>query len=419
MKKLFVGIILFLFFSSYGFGQGATCPAADPFCTGSTYTFPNNTGIGSAGGGNNYDCLSTTPNPAWYYMEVATAGNINIGISQQTNSGAAIDVDFILYGPYDDLPQALSYCGNHGNATTAADPNQIVDCSYDPSPTETAVIPNAQVGDVYILLLTNYADQAGTIQFSQTGGTGATNCSIVNPCVISALTASPGICNPATNTYAVSGSITFNDAPTTGTLTVTDCHGNNQVFNAPFTSPQAYSIAGIVSDGVACDVTAIFSADAGCTLTTNYTAPAACTPSCIISNLTANQGPCQTPLSEYDVTGSISFSNAPASGTLTITACDGTNQVFNVPFASPINYTLTGLPADGGACNVTAVFSVDAACTMTTNFTAPVACPAICNMDSITLSQGFCINNTFSVSTEVYFSNAPTTGTMTITIDDG
>ncbi|MBI2271820.1 MAG: hypothetical protein HYU69_15875, partial [Bacteroidetes bacterium] len=68
----------------------------------------------------------------------------------------------------------------------------------------------------------------------------------VSPCVncsISALTVTPGFCIPATNTYTVNGDITFTNAPATGTLTVTDCHGNSQVFNAPFTSPQAYSIA--------------------------------------------------------------------------------------------------------------------------------------------------------------------------------
>jgi gliding motility-associated-like protein len=40
-------------------------------------------------------------------------------------------------------------------------------------------------------------------------------------------------------------------------------------------------------------------------------------------------------------------------------------------------------------------------------------------MDSISLSQGFCINNFFSIDATVYYSDPPATGTMTITIDDG
>ena len=46
-------------------------------------------------------------------------------------------------------------------------------------------------------------------------------------CTISALTATPGACQPATNTYDLTGSITFTTPPATGTLTVTDCNGNN------------------------------------------------------------------------------------------------------------------------------------------------------------------------------------------------
>lgn len=283
MKKLILISLLIVVYNIQLFSQGTSCSQPDPFCTGTTYTFPNNTGQSPASTtnpGNNYDCLSTSPNPAWYYLEVATAGNIDIGISQTTGTGTAtagIDVDFILYGPYDNLTQAISYCGNHGNASTAADPNQVVDCSYDPAPTETANITNAQVGDVYVLLLTNYANQSGVITFSQTGGNGATDCTILNPCVISALTAAPGACQVATNTYTLTGSITFADAPTTGTLTVTSSCGGSQTFNAPFTSPQAYSLASLTSNGAACTVTAVFSADAGCTRTTNFTAPAACT----------------------------------------------------------------------------------------------------------------------------------------------
>ncbi|MGE3654649.1 MAG: hypothetical protein AB7G22_11040, partial [Flavobacteriales bacterium] len=181
-NKLLVGFI-FIFLtivSSNSYGQGATCASADPFCTGSTYTFPNNTGTSSESG-NNYDCLDTQPNPAWYYMEIATGGSMDIGISQTSNSGGGIDVDFILYGPYSNLAQAMSYCGNHGNASTAADPNQIVDCSYSPSATETANITGALPGQVYVMLLTNYSNQAGNITFSQTGGTASTNCAIVGP----------------------------------------------------------------------------------------------------------------------------------------------------------------------------------------------------------------------------------------------
>ncbi len=242
----------------------------------------------------------------------------------------------------------------------------------------------------------------------------------VAPCVncsISALTATPSACAPATNTYTDTGSITFTNAPTTGTLTVTSSCGGSQTFTSPFTSPQAYSISGITSNGALCNVTAVFSADLACTMTTNYTAPAACTPNCLISNFTATQGACESPLNVFDITGEVTFSNAPASGMLTVTSCDGSNQVFNAPFTSPQAYTLNNLPADGATCNVTAVFSADAACTQTINFTNPGPCDVPCAFTSIADTIGACdlVTNDFIRSGKVTFANAPSTGTLTLT----
>src|SRR5690606_25010247 len=59
------------------------------------------------------------------------------------------------------------------------------------------------------------------------------------------------------------------------------------------------------------------------------------------------------------------------SGTLTITDCHGNDTIINAPFTSPINYSINGLPADGAACNIIAVFSDDPLCTFTTNYSAP------------------------------------------------
>ncbi|MBL4670350.1 MAG: hypothetical protein JKY30_13960 [Flavobacteriales bacterium] len=186
LSTFFKGILAILLFgqSFFAVGQGATCAAADPFCTSTVYSFPNNTGVADAETtepGNNYGCLDTSPNPAWYYMEVGTSGNLIFDITQTSGAGSGLDVDFILYGPYTDLTEAISYCGNHGNASTAADPNQVVDCSYDPAPQETVTINSATAGDVYMILITNFSNEAGTITFQQTGGSGSTNCSIVVP----------------------------------------------------------------------------------------------------------------------------------------------------------------------------------------------------------------------------------------------
>ena len=150
-------------------GPAGSCSTALPFCTSNVYTFPNNTNVPSLGGSGIYGCLFTTPNPVWYYMQVQNSGSITIGISQTSNTGAPLDVDFALWGPF---PTLAASCGG----LTAAN---NISCSYSISNTETAQINNAQAGEFYILLLTNYSNQSGTITFQQTGGTGTSSCDII------------------------------------------------------------------------------------------------------------------------------------------------------------------------------------------------------------------------------------------------
>ncbi|MDD2636564.1 MAG: gliding motility-associated C-terminal domain-containing protein [Bacteroidales bacterium] len=140
-----------------------TCLGALPFCTSDAYTFPASTNVPSMG---QVGCLYTTPNPAWYWMEIGDPGNIDIYMS----SGG--DVDFIAWGPFSSLEAACS-----SNLMS----NSGVDCSYSAASTETANLTNTQTGEVYVLLITNYANISTNISFSQTGGAGSTNCGIIAP----------------------------------------------------------------------------------------------------------------------------------------------------------------------------------------------------------------------------------------------
>ncbi|MFN3755301.1 hypothetical protein, partial [Flavobacterium sp.] len=174
MKKFYIYLFLISLFSAHSvFSQGSTCPGAQPFCAGgSALTFPNTTGVPSTG---SVSCLGTTPNPAWFYLQISIAGTLNFTISQTSNGGGGIDVDFIAWGPF-----GAPTCA--GTDLTAA--NQV-GCSYSTAATENFTIPNAQVGQVYMVLLTNFANQAGQISLTQTNagaaGAGATDCNIVCP----------------------------------------------------------------------------------------------------------------------------------------------------------------------------------------------------------------------------------------------
>ncbi len=389
--------------NSFAGGGGCTgteipCSTANPFCTGITYDFPNETNT-CAPEDLSYGCLSSQPNPVWYYMEVDQSGTFQIDISQTSGpngTGSGLDVDFALYGPFSSLSSGCA------SVDGGASPIQ---CSYNTAATETVGLgifggdagaggstpPASVAGQVYILLITNYDGDSGYITFSQTGGTGVSDCSIVTPCNISALSANPSACYPATNLCDLSGAVTFVTPPATGTLTVASSCGGTQTFNAPFTSPLAYSLLGLPSNGAACTVTAAFSDDATCTFTSPFTAPSSCAMVCAVTDLTAVPSGCLTN-NTYNVSGSVSFANQPVTGTLTVSNGCGGSQVFNAPFVSPINYSINGLNADGVACTITASFSATS-CSLTQNYTAP-ALPTVfggldhvvCSGEQVTLS---------------------------------
>ncbi len=163
---------------------------ANPFCSDSSYVFPNET-TGTISPTIDEGCLGSTPAPIWYWMQIGTAGTMQLTLTQQTNGGTPIDIDFAMYGPYTDLATGCA-------GILAGD--APIQCSYSSSATETLGLglpggsgtgastpPAAQVGEVYIILMTNFyasvaptpADAEGTIGFSQTGGTGSADCGIV------------------------------------------------------------------------------------------------------------------------------------------------------------------------------------------------------------------------------------------------
>lgn len=152
--------------------QNNLCANADPFCTDvGIYEFPAGVNAGAGETGPNYNCLSTRPNPAWYYMKMANPGGMTIYMYSTPSE----DIDFCCWGPFDD---PITPCPN---GLTAA---KVVSCSYAPAHTENCIIPSsAQTGQYYILVITNFSNNQCNITFSKTAGTGTTDCSIMPPLV--------------------------------------------------------------------------------------------------------------------------------------------------------------------------------------------------------------------------------------------
>ncbi len=144
-----------------------TCPLMQPICSGSPIVFQAQAGGGSAATGPNYGCLSTKPNPTWFYMEIATPGTMAIDLTANS------DVDFALWGPYSNLTAAQSACNAYPSP---------LDCSYSSSNIEQMNIASVTAGQVYAVLVTNYANVVQNINLNQAlSATATTNCSIVLP----------------------------------------------------------------------------------------------------------------------------------------------------------------------------------------------------------------------------------------------
>ncbi len=151
--------------------QNNYCNTSEPFCTDNgLYEFPAGVNAGIGESGPYYDCLRTRPNPAWYYMRILDPGDMDIYMY----STPQVDIDFCCWGPFED---PLEPCPD---GLTRA---KVVSCSYSTNWNETCQIRNAQEGEYYILLITNYSNRTCNIHFSKTDGEATTDCSILPPLV--------------------------------------------------------------------------------------------------------------------------------------------------------------------------------------------------------------------------------------------
>jgi len=314
------------------------CEFAQVACSANTYTFPSGTdgwAPDPVAGYPNYGCLGQSgghyaPGPAWYFMQVGTAGSITMTITQWDLGfpPQLIDVDFICWGPFTSLTQGCATGLTAGN---------IADCSFLPDPIEICQIPNAQVGDMYILLMSNWNGAPGTITFHQTGGIGQTNCTIVSNCSVLAITTNPSACDVVSNTFSVSGNIEFTNPIPTGTFTITDNTAVppvSQTFSPPYTSPMAYTLPGILCDGAVHSLTATFSDEVTCTFTQTFTAPSENCPSAVISG---GGNVCDDGISLATV--NINISGAPSPYTFTY-ALNGVSQTPVTNYSGPIPYQI-------------------------------------------------------------------------------
>ncbi|TPN84553.1 T9SS type B sorting domain-containing protein [Aquimarina algicola] len=226
MLKVLPQITVLMLFLCFGSALKAqdfdiACRTSRPFCSDASQelTIPNT--IGDLDGLGEVGCLNTTPNPTWFFIRIDEPGELVFDIQQWVDGNEnstldrgerQLDVDFVAWGPFptsfvscDILSRGCDNNADGENIRPAEcvnnvddplyyienrDNTNIVDCSYARTPeddifTETFTIPDAESGEYYIVLITNFANESGVIQLVQTNldetNAGTTDCSILEP----------------------------------------------------------------------------------------------------------------------------------------------------------------------------------------------------------------------------------------------
>ncbi|MGF1533472.1 MAG: T9SS type A sorting domain-containing protein [Bernardetiaceae bacterium] len=154
----------------FSYGQSATCAGATGLCAGANVTFPaSTTGAPPAEAGPDYGCLGSQPRPSWFFMQIGTPGTIDLLLTNSSN----IDIDFAVWGPFPPGTDPTAACGLLNTPPA--------DCSFAAAATENVNITGTQAGEIFILMITNFNGGATDIVVTQTGGTGALSCNVLQP----------------------------------------------------------------------------------------------------------------------------------------------------------------------------------------------------------------------------------------------
>lgn len=171
------------------------CSASLPFCTSETITFEAaNTSNTAHEPGMDDGCIGSSYNPSFYHMRIRVGGQFVIHMEgHDPNSNYERDIDFCMWGPYtEEEVMSHSACSNLSS-------NKIIDCCYSASYSEDCYLGYTEgnhhhntghgtinyhvpeVGEYYILMITNFSQQPCVISFSKTpdSGTGETDCGIL------------------------------------------------------------------------------------------------------------------------------------------------------------------------------------------------------------------------------------------------
>lgn len=175
------------------------CVDSNPFCTSDLIQFQaaNTSQTANQLEGVDFDdgCIGSSYNPSWYHMRINTPGQFIIHMEgRDPDTNAERDIDFCMWGPFDD---PTSPC------VAQLTEDKIIDCSYSAYYSEDIFLgyPDGEhyhgqggntnhgtvnyhvpeVGEYYILMITNFSREPCVITFTKTEGSGpgTTDCGIL------------------------------------------------------------------------------------------------------------------------------------------------------------------------------------------------------------------------------------------------
>ena len=175
-----------------------TCINSLPFCTTDSIRFEAASTDQTATETNMDDgCIGSSYNPSWYHMRIHTAGQFIIHMEgHDPTSGVDRDIDFCMWGPYTEEEVSSGWACTHLTG------DKIIDCCYSGEETEDVYLGYQgsshnhhgsstshgtinyhvpEVGEYYILMITNFSRQPCVIEFTKDpeSGPGETDCDIL------------------------------------------------------------------------------------------------------------------------------------------------------------------------------------------------------------------------------------------------
>ncbi|WP_461137333.1 SdrD B-like domain-containing protein, partial [Spirosoma terrae] len=314
-----------------------------------------------------------------------------------------------------NLSYGASYCVRVTSLGSDTSVSGLSLTSLSPAPGEVSGSPNSS---------TTVANNDAFLESGQptirlvTGSSGENNhtydigfpgsCSMV-------ATVTAGLCASATNTYSATAVVQLTNS-TAGVLTVST-GSQSQTFTTTAATSATFTavFTGLVSNGASQTVTASLP---GCSTTTaTYTAPTSCSVAPCGVNLAVTPGLCLSATNSYVLSGTITTTNVPVSGTLTITSAAFTPRSLTLPAGNSTGtFSYSGLVSNGQTYTVTASYSNSACAPVSQTYTAPVSCSVapVCSLSAV-VTAGLCASatNTYSATAVVTVQN-PVAGVLTV-----